>query len=133
MVFKEVIEKVKIHKNLTLQIFATDLDIDAIEIARKGFFSKNIVNDVSPDRISRFFTVEAEGYRLNTFIREMVVFAPQNVIKDPPFTKLDILSCRNMLIYMESELQKKLISLFSYSLRPGGILLLGSAETLGSN
>jgi two-component system CheB/CheR fusion protein len=133
IVFREVMEKVKNFKHLTLQIFATDLDHDAIEIARKGWFSRNIVSDVSPDRISRFFMVDGEGYRMNTFIREMVVFAPQNVIKDPPFTKLDILTCRNMMIYMEPELQAKLIALFNYSLNPGGIMILGTAETLGNH
>ncbi|HZK97957.1 MAG TPA: chemotaxis protein CheB, partial [Prolixibacteraceae bacterium] len=133
IVFREVIEKLKKRKNLTLQIFATDLDTDAIEIARKGFFPKNIAADLTPDRLNRFFKEEAEGYRVNNAIREMVVFAPQNVIKDPPFTKLDILSCRNMLIYMEPELQQKLITLFNYNLNPGGIMLLGTAETLGNN
>jgi len=131
IVFKEVIEKIKTYKKLTIQIFATDLDKDAIEKARRGIFSSNITADVSPERISRHFTPEGEGYRVNTSIRELVVFAPQNVIKDPPFTKLDILSCRNMLIYMEPELQRKMIGLFYYSLNPGGIMILGTAETLG--
>ncbi len=133
IVFKEALEKVKKQKNLTLQIFATDLDHDAIEKARKGVFSKNIAVDVSPDRIKRFFTNEAESFRVNNDIREMMVFANQSVIKDPPFTKLDILSCRNMLIYMETELQKKLMMLFNYSLNPGGIMLLGVAETIGKH
>jgi len=132
IVFKETLEKVKMHKNLNLKIFATDLDNDAIDKARKGVFSKNITADVSPERINRFFSVENEGYRMNTDIREMVVFAPQNVIKDPPFTRLDFLSCRNMLIYMEPELQKKLLALFYYSINPGGIMLLGTSETLGA-
>jgi two-component system CheB/CheR fusion protein len=132
IVFKEAVERLKLHKNLTLQIFATDLDQDAIELARKGVFPSNIDVDVSAERINRFFTVEADGYRVNNLIREMVVFATQNVIKDPPFTKLDFLSCRNMLIYMEPELQKKLMLLFNYSLNPGGVLLLGTAETLGT-
>ncbi len=133
IVFKEAMEKIKNHKNLSLQIFATDLDFDAIEKARKGMFSSNITADVSPERLSKFFTVEPEGFRLSTAIREMVVFANQNVIKDPPFTKLDILTCRNMLIYMEPELQKKVIALFNYSLNPGGMMVLGTAETLGNN
>lgn len=133
MTFKEVLEKIKKHRNLSLQIFATDLDIDAIEKARKGIFPPNIITDVSPERLSRFFIVENDGFRVNAAIREMVVFAPQNVIKDPPFTKLDILTCRNMLIYMEPELQKKIIRLFNYSLNPGGIMVLGSAETLGTD
>jgi two-component system, chemotaxis family, CheB/CheR fusion protein len=127
--FKEALEKTKNSKNISLQIFATDLDQDAIDKARKGIYSQNIAADVSPERLGRFFTVEPEGYRVIAAIREMVVFAPQNVIKDPPFTKLDILTCRNLLIYMESELQKKLITLFNYSLNPGGIMVLGTAET----
>jgi len=133
MAFREAIEISKSHKNISLQIFATDLDNDAVEIARKGTFPKNISVDVSPERLSRFFTTDGEGYRVNSTIRDMVVFAPQNVIKDPPFTKLDILSCRNMLIYMEAELQKKLMGLFNYSLNPGGILILGTAETIGNH
>jgi len=132
MVFKEAIEKVRKHKRIQLQIFATDLDRAAIDKARKGLFPKKITEDVSPERLSRFFTADSEGFRVNNDIREMVVFAPQNIIKDPPFTKLDILSCRNMLIYMEPVLQKKLIQLFQYSLKPGGILLLGTSESLGT-
>ncbi len=132
IVFKEALAKVKNHRNLSLQIFATDLDSISIEKARKGVYPSNIVADVSPKRISQFFIGDNDGYRVNAVIREMVVFAPHNVIKDPPFTKLDILTCRNMLIYMEVELQNKLMSLFNYSLKPGGIMILGSAETLGT-
>jgi two-component system CheB/CheR fusion protein len=132
IVFKEVLEKIKPQKNITLQIFATDLDSEAIEIARRGVYPANIVADVSPERISRNFTPDGEGYRVNATIREMIVYALQNVIKDPPFTKLDMLSCRNMMIYMEPELQTKLIALFNYSLNPEGILLLGTAETIGN-
>jgi two-component system CheB/CheR fusion protein len=127
IIFKEAVEKAK--KNLSLQIFATDLDQDAIDEARKGLYGPNIAADVSAERLERFFTIEPKGYRVTAAIREMVVFAPQNVIKDPPFTKLDLLTCRNMLIYMESDLQKKLMSLFNYSLNPGGIMVLGTAET----
>jgi len=132
IIFKEAYEKVKHDKNLTLQIFATDIDSDAIDKARKGFFSLNIVADVSSERISQFFTKEEDGFRVNTIIREMIVFAPHNVIKDPPFTKLDILSCRNLLIYMETELQKKLMNLFHYSLNTKGVMILGSAENENS-
>lgn len=132
IVFKEVYEKVKQNKNFTIQIFATDIDSDAIEIARKGIFSANIAADVSPERLSNFFVKEENGFRINTAIREMVVFAPHNVIKDPPFTKLDLLFCRNLLIYMEAELQKKLMNLFHYALNPGGVMLLGSAENENS-
>ncbi len=132
IVFKEVLEKLKKSKKLSLQIFATDLDQDAIDKARKGFFPKNIESDVSAERIRRFFQPQNEGYHVNTNLREMIVFAPQNVVKDPPFTKLDIITCRNMLIYMEPELQKKLMALFNYSLNPGGIMVLGTAETPGT-
>lgn len=133
MIFKEVLEKSQNGRGLSLQIFATDLDKDAIEKARSGIYPENIAAEVSPERLARFFTVESSGYRISNSIREMVVFAPQNIIKDPPFTKLDILTCRNMLIYMEPDLQKKLISLFNYSLNQDGILVLGTAETLGSS
>ena len=128
IIFKEVAENSS--KNISLQIFASDLDIEAIEKARKGIFT-NLDLDVSPERIKKFFITEKQGFKINASIREMLVFAPHNVIKDPPFTKLDLLMCRNMLIYMEPELQKKLIELFNYSLLPNGIMVLGSAETLG--
>ena len=132
IVFKEAYEKVKKDKNFTLQVFATDIDSDAIELGRKGIFSANIVADVSPERLSQFFVKDENGFRVNTSIREMVVFAPHNVINDPPFTKLDMLFCRNLLIYMEAELQKKLMNLFHYSLIAGGVMVLGSAETENS-
>lgn len=132
IIFKEAMEKLKNDKNLTLQIFATDINKEAVEKARRGFFSPNITSDVSPERISKFFTKEAKGYRINAAIREMVVFAPHNVVKDPPFTKLDLLLCRNLLIYMEPELQKKLMNLFHFSLKPDSVLVLGSAENENS-
>jgi two-component system CheB/CheR fusion protein len=131
IIFKEALEKTKLEKNFTLQIFATDLDRGAIEQARTGIYPKNIVSDVSANRLSRFFVKTDNHYRVNAEIREMVVFAQHNVIKDPPFTKLNILSCRNMLIYMNTDLQIKLLSLFHYSLVQKGILVLGSAETSG--
>ncbi|MFZ4622460.1 MAG: CheR family methyltransferase, partial [Bacteroidota bacterium] len=128
MVMKEAAESVK--KNISIQIFASDLDADSIEIARKGNYQKNIAVDVSPERLKRFFTEENNFYHIRSEIRETVIFAAHNVIKDPPFTRLDILTCRNMLIYFEAELQKKLMTLFHYTLKSGGILLLGSSETL---
>jgi two-component system CheB/CheR fusion protein len=130
IIFKEAIEKTKHDKNFTLQIFATDLDSGAIEQARKGMYPTSIASEVSATRLNRFFVKTDNQYRINAEIREMVVFAAQNVIKDPPFTKLDILSCRNMLIYMDTDLQKKLLSLFHYSLNKSGILILGTAETI---
>ena len=131
--FREAVEEMKPKANFALQIFATDLDRDAIDKARHGFFPENIAADVSPERLSRFFTKEERGYRVRREIREMVIFAPQNLIMDPPFTKLDILSCRNLLIYLTAEVQKKLMPLFHFSLVPGGLLLLGSAETVGAS
>jgi two-component system CheB/CheR fusion protein len=132
MVFKEALEALPAPKSVTLQVFATDLDREAIEKARQGIYPANIAADVSPERLARFFVQEERGYRVNKEIREMVVFAPQNLIMDPPFTKLDALCCRNLLIYLAPDLQKKLIPLFHYSLNPSGILFLGSAETIGS-
>ena len=131
MVFKEAMGKLKPAKNFTFNIFATDLDQDAIDKARLGVYPANITADVSAERLNRFFIKVEHGYRVVTEIREMVVFAPQSLIMDPPFTKLDFLSCRNLMIYLDAEMQRKLIPLFHYSLRPGGILFLGSAETVG--
>ncbi len=133
MIFKEAVEKFKPRSGILLQIFATDLDNEAIETARKALFPKNIAADVSPDRLSRFFTKTDGGYMVNTEIREMVVFANHNIIMHPPFTKLDLLSCRNLLIYMDSELQNKILGLFYYSMNPDGYLVLGNSETLGSS
>ncbi len=132
MAFKEAMEKLKPRKRISLQVFATDLDKDAIDKARKGFYPENIGADVSPEQLSRFFKKEDHGYRVSNEIREMVIFAPQSLIMDPPFTKLDFLSCRNLLIYLTPDVQKKLIPLFHYSLTPGGILFLGTAETVGT-
>ena len=130
--FKEALEQVKPRGNCTLQIFATDLDRDAINKARQGRFPDNVAAAVTPEQLSRFFSKEDHGYRVRKEIREMVTFAPQNLVMDPPFTKLDILCCRNLLIYLAPEAQQKLMPLFHYSLKPGGILFLGSAETVGS-
>lgn len=131
MVFREAVEKIKGKKKYTLHIFGTDLDHDAIDKARQGVFPANIAADVPSVRLSRFFLKEEAGYRVGKDIREMVTFAPQNVIMDPPFTKLDVLVCRNLLIYLDPDVQKKLLPLFHYSLNPGGVLFLGSAETIG--
>lgn len=132
MVFKETLEQLKPPQDFKLQIFATDLDRDGIDKARTGFYPANIAADVSSERLSRFFVQEENGYRICKEIRAMVTFATQNIIMDPPFTKLDILICRNLLIYLTPELQKKLLPLFHYSLIPGGVLFLGSAETISS-
>ena len=131
IVFKEALEQLKPAQKHILQIFATDLDRDAIGKARAGVFPANIAADVSPERLNRFFVHLDHKYQVAKSIRELVIFAPQNVIMDPPFTRLDLVSCRNLLIYLTPELQKKLFPLFHYSLNPGGVLVLGSAETIG--
>ncbi|KTD16256.1 CheR family methyltransferase [Legionella jordanis] len=114
-----------------VQIFGTDIDEDAIEIARAGLFSPNIVNDLSKERLARYFIKEGDSYKVSIDIRKMIIFAIQNLVKDPPFTKLDVLSCRNLLIYLNAQLQKKILPLFHYSLKPQGILFLGTSETIG--
>jgi chemotaxis methyl-accepting protein methylase/chemotaxis response regulator CheB len=133
MLFKEALDAKphRSYRNFNLQIFASDLDAHAIEQARAGVYPASIAANVSPERLNRFFVKEERGYQVAKAIREMVIFAPQNLIMDPPFTKLDILSCRNLLIYLTPELQKKILPLFHYSLNPGGILFLGNSETIG--
>jgi two-component system CheB/CheR fusion protein len=131
MVFQETLAQLNPGVHYGLQVFATDLDSEAIDTARAGIYPPNICADVSPERLNRFFVRHGAGYRIAPRIRDMVVFAPQNLVMDPPFTNLDLLSCRNLLIYMEPELQRKLLPLFHYCLKPHGILVLGSAESLG--
>jgi two-component system, chemotaxis family, CheB/CheR fusion protein len=131
IVLKEALEQFKPAQNVSFQVFATDLDGDAIEKARMAVFPPNIAADVSPERLSRFFVEVEQGYQITKSIREMVIFAPQNLIMDPPFTKMDLVSCRNLLIYLSPELQKRLLPLFHYSLNPGGVLFLGNSETIG--
>ena len=118
-------------RRLIVQIFASDLDSRAIETARLGLYPVGIAGDVTPDRLYRFFTKEDHSYRVKKEIRDLVVFATHNVLTDAPFTKLDLLSCRNLLIYLEAKAQQKLLPLFHYTLNPQGILFLGSSETIG--
>jgi len=120
-----------IGRHFNVQIFGTDIDEEAVNIARAGLYPASISADISPDRLKKFFIKEDEQYQIKKTIREMVVFAPQNIIKDPPFTKLDLLCCRNLLIYFGPELQKKLLPIFHYSLKPDGVLFLGSSESIG--
>jgi two-component system CheB/CheR fusion protein len=123
----------RIGRHFHIQIFGTDIDEDAIAVARAGRYPKSILADVDPGRIKRYFNKEENGhYRINKLVREMLVFATQNLIKDPPFTKLDLLCCRNLLIYLGPELQRNLFPLFHYSLLANGILFLGSSETIGT-
>ena len=121
----------RLQAEVDVQIFATDLDADAIEMARKGLFPSGIGTDVSAARLKQYFTTVGDHYRIRKDLRDWLVFAPQNVIHDPPFTKLDLVSCRNLLIYLQPELQEKLLKLFHYSLSPGGALLLGTSESIG--
>jgi len=121
------------NREFKVQIYSTDLDDDAIAVARAGRYPPTIVAGVTPERLRRFFVKEESGFRIKKDIREMVVFAIQNVIKDPPFTKLDLLSCRNLMIYLEPELQNRLIPAFHYALKPGGVLLLSPSESIGSH
>ena len=129
--FREAIDRIKPKERVELQIFATDIDPDAVARARNGLYPASIAGDVSAERLVRFFSEDAGRYRVSQEVRQMVVFAPHNVTMDPPFTRLDILTCRNLLIYLGPALQKKLLPLFHYSLKPGGILFLGSAESIG--
>jgi len=118
-------------QNVPVQIFATDIDSQAIATARAGLYPPSIAADVSPERLARFFRLETDGYRVHKSIRDTLVFSEQDAIKDPPFSKLDLVCCRNLMIYMGAELQKKLIPLFHYALNAGGFLFLGTSETVG--
>ncbi len=122
-----------LKQSYTVQIFATDIDSKAIATARAGLYPPSIAADISPERLERFFSIEPDNttYRIHKGIRDMVIFSEQDVTRDPPFSKLDLISCRNLLIYMSSNLQNKIIPLFHYALKPGGFLFLGSPETTG--
>jgi two-component system CheB/CheR fusion protein len=121
----------KLKRRFDVQIFGTDLDSHAIEAARAGVYPAGIMADVSQERLQRYFTHEGNAYHIGKEIRESLVFAPQNVVKDPPFTKLDLVVCRNLLIYFDAELQHRLLPIFHYALRPGGLLFLGPSESIG--
>ncbi|MDI5891544.1 chemotaxis protein CheB [Halomonas rhizosphaerae] len=133
MIFTEALDKLPRPHGITLQIFASDLSPDAISTARRGHYPADISSSVSAERLARFFSIHGNGYQINRDIRDLVMFAQQDVVLDPPFTRLDLISCRNLLIYFDQSLQRKLIPLFHYSLRTGGVLLLGSSETVGRN
>jgi two-component system, chemotaxis family, CheB/CheR fusion protein len=129
IVLRESLEKTS--KRINLQLFGTDIDNYAIDKAREGLFPANITADVSPQRLKRFFSKEGNFFRICKEIRESVIFSVQNVLKDPPFSRLNLLCCRNLLIYLDSKEQKKLLPLFHYTLTPDSILMLGSSETIG--
>jgi two-component system, chemotaxis family, CheB/CheR fusion protein len=117
--------------NRQLQIFATDIDSRAIEKARRGVYPQNIVMDVDKERLNRFFKLEGDFFCVRRELRELIVFAEQNLLRDPPFSNLDLLVCRNLLIYLKAEAQNKLIPLFHYTLKSEGILFLGTSENIG--
>jgi two-component system CheB/CheR fusion protein len=129
IILREYMDELK--RNFRIQVFGTDIDHDAIDTARAGIYPGSISSDMNPDRLKRFFTTEDNAYRIKQDIREMLIFAPQDIIKHPPFTNLDLICCRNLLIYLDTELQKRLIPLLHYSLNPDGILFLGPSETIG--
>ena len=130
ILFREAISASK--RNLKLQIFASDVDADAITVAREGSYSTAIEADISPDRLERFFTKENETYLISRELRADIVFAVLDVLADPPFSRLDMISCRNLLIYLQAEAQFKVLTAFHFALRENGILLLGSSETVGN-
>jgi two-component system CheB/CheR fusion protein len=131
ILLQEHLEALK--QRFQVQIFATDIDSQSIATARTGVYPASIATDISPERLARFFSADPDGssYRIHKGIRDMLVFSEQDIIKDPPFSKLDLISCRNLLIYMDGDLQKKLVPLFHYALKPGGFLFLGTSESVG--
>ena len=129
MLLKEHVDTINSYAKI--QIFATDIDDDALNFARAAIYPESIFADISPERLKRFFMKQDHTYIINKRIREMVCFANHNLIKDPPFSKLDMISCRNLLIYLEPVLQKKLLPLFHYALKPNRFLILGNSETVG--
>jgi two-component system CheB/CheR fusion protein len=129
MLFREEIAAAKL--NIKLQVFASDVDPDAVARAREGLYPKTIEAEVSPARLERFFSKDDHGYRVLPELRTAVVFTVQDVLADPPFSRLDLISCRNLLIYLRLEAQAKVLSLFHFALREGGVLLLGNSETVG--
>jgi Methylase of chemotaxis methyl-accepting proteins len=130
MIIQEYIDES--GKHLEVQLFGTDIDDDAINTARTATYPSTIVTNVNSDRLKRFFTKKGEGYRVNKNIREMAIFAPHDVLINPPFSKLDAISCRNVLIYMNKDAQKKMLSAFNYALKPRGILFLGPSESISN-
>lgn len=124
----ELMEETERHYEV--QIFGTDIDDDAISVARSAEYPISISPDVGEERLHRYFTREEDKFKLKKEIRDMAIFAPQNIIRDPPFIRLDLISCRNLLIYFETSLQRKVLETMSFALNPGGVLLLGSSETV---
>lgn len=122
-----------LKQNYAIQVFATDIDSRAIATARAGVYPASIADDISPERLARFFTPESGGnsYCIHKSIRDLIVFSEQDLIKDPPFSRLDLITCRNLMIYLSVDLQKMLIAMFHYALKPDGVLFLGTSEGIG--
>ena len=127
ILLREYLDAAKL--NCSIQVFATDIDAEAIERARAGVYPDSIIADVGPERLARYFAEEDGAYRVRNAIRETVVFANQDLLKDPPFSRLDLISCRNLLIYLDSDAQKKIVQVFHYALNDAGYLFLGNSET----
>jgi two-component system, chemotaxis family, CheB/CheR fusion protein len=131
ILISEILDEVKMR--LQVQVYGTDIDLDALRTARAGLYPADITEEVSPERLQRYFVKEHNGYRIRKEIRDKVVFAPQDFTKDPPFSKMDLICCRNLLIYLESDMQKKLLPLMHYALKPGGMIFLGPSETVSES
>ncbi|WP_294578627.1 CheR family methyltransferase [uncultured Thomasclavelia sp.] len=127
ILFQEVMEELQVERNI--KIFATDVDVSAIEKAGKGIFSESILDDVSSERLAKYFTKKNDSYHISKSIRRMIIFAPHNMLSDPPFGKLDLISCRNVMIYFQPVLQRGLFAIFHSALKDGGYLFLGKSET----
>ncbi|PPD57891.1 chemotaxis protein CheB [Dehalogenimonas etheniformans] len=129
MTLEEAVDELK--KYFVIQVFGTDLDPDAVSIARSGIYPASVSTDISEERLKKFFARKDDAWQIKREYREKLVFAVQDIIADPPFTRMDLISARNLLIYFDSDLQKRMIPLFHYALNPAGILFLGTAETIG--
>lgn len=132
ILLRECMDKLRPNAGIKIQVFGTDIDERAIDVARKGLYPANIEANVSHERLQEFFTQTDSGYMVKKLIRETVVFAPHDLTSDPPFTKMDMVSCRNLLIYFGPELQRKVLPIFHYALNPNGVLFLGMAEGITS-
>ena len=129
-----VLEEIAAAKrNIKLQVFASDVEEEAVRFARNGWYPASIEADVSPARLARFFVKDDNGYRVKPQLREAVIFTVQDILADAPFSRIDLVSCRNLLIYLRPEVQDKVLSLFHFALRPGGILFLGASEKVGNS
>lgn len=129
ILFAEAMDRLKLHPQV--KIFATDISKDALGTAARGHYSPSEVVGLTPERLEKYFNKESSGYRVKTRLREMVVFANHNLLSDPPFTKLSLVSCRNLLIYLNSPMQQRVLTLFSFALREEGALFLGGSESIG--